>query len=105
VAKSGQKWLDIGLNRPGIALFLARFGLCGSWLDLTTIARNFWVSRRHGDVVMPATAYAELEYSVADSADPKLERANLESLIEGTLESRARNSARALSRAVRRVIR
>jgi tRNA(fMet)-specific endonuclease VapC len=37
---------------------------------------------RVGDVVMSAITYAELEYGVAASADPRRERANLESLIE-----------------------
>jgi tRNA(fMet)-specific endonuclease VapC len=35
-----------------------------------------------GDVVMSAITYAELEYGVAASADPMLERANLKNLIE-----------------------
>ncbi len=35
-----------------------------------------------GDVVMSAITYAELQYGVAASADPKRERANLENLIE-----------------------
>ena len=35
-----------------------------------------------GDVVMSAITYAELQYGVAASADPKRERANLENLVE-----------------------
>jgi tRNA(fMet)-specific endonuclease VapC len=35
-----------------------------------------------GDVVMSAITYAELQYGVTASADPKRERANLENLVE-----------------------